>query len=86
MLGFFKPAEGCTVDQEDGTPWPAEGMDAPNTLFNRRRIACGDLIEAERPPEPEPEAPAEIAPHAGDELPKTETETPKRTRRPTGDK
>ncbi len=49
MLGFYKPAEGCTVDQEDGRPWPAEGMDAPNTLFVRRRISCGDLIEAERP-------------------------------------
>jgi hypothetical protein len=84
MLGFFKPAEGCTVDQEDGTPWPEEGMDAPNTLFNRRRIACGDLIEADRPAEPSPEEPKEIDPPAGGENP--QTETPKRTRRPTGDK
>lgn len=86
MLGFFKPAEGCTVDQEDGTPWPAEGMDTPNTLFNRRRIACGDLIEANRQAEPLPEEPGESDPPAGDEKPKTQTETPKRTRRPTGDK
>ena len=78
MLGFFKPDEGCTVDQEDGTPWPDEGMDAPNTLFVRRRIACGDLIEAQPP--------AEIDPPGGGEPLKPETETPKRTRRPTGDK
>lgn len=38
MLGFYKPAEGMTVDQENGTPWPAEGMDAPDTLFVRRRM------------------------------------------------
>jgi hypothetical protein len=86
MLGFFKPAEGCTVDQEDGTLWPAEGMDAPNTLFNRRRIACGDLIETDRPAEPPPEEPEESDPPAGEEQPETQTETPKRTRRPTGDK
>jgi hypothetical protein len=84
MLGFFKPAEGCTVDQEDGTPWPAEGMDAPNTLFNRRRIACGDLIKADRPAETAPEEPKEIDPQASGE--EHQTETPKRTRRPTGDK
>ncbi|MGO8323680.1 DUF2635 domain-containing protein [Rhizobium ruizarguesonis] len=47
MLGFYKPAEGMTVDQENGTPWPADGMDAPNTLFVRRRITCGDLVEAD---------------------------------------
>ncbi|XKM42028.1 DUF2635 domain-containing protein [Rhizobium ruizarguesonis] len=47
MLGFYKPAEGMTVDQENGTPWPADGMDALNTLFVRRRIACGDLVEAD---------------------------------------
>lgn len=47
MLGFYKPAEGMTVDQENGTPWPADGMDAPDTLFVRRRIACGDLVEGD---------------------------------------
>jgi hypothetical protein len=95
MLGFLKPAEGCTVDQEDGTPWPSDGMDAPNTLFVRRRIACGDLVEAERPvvapADPEPEVvPAivtedetpEIDPPAG----ATETETPPRARRFKGEK
>ncbi|PDT05703.1 hypothetical protein CO666_03615 [Rhizobium chutanense] len=95
MLGFLKPAEGMTVDQEDGRPWPANGMDAPNTLFVRRRIACGDLVEAERPvvvpadPEPEVEPPIvpedetpEIDPAAG----ATETETPPRPRRSKGEK
>lgn len=88
MLGFFKPAEGCTVDQEDGRPWPSEGMDAPNTLFHRRRIACRDLIAADRP---EPEAsiendpPAEIDPPGGEEQPETQTETPKRTRKAKGE-
>jgi hypothetical protein len=95
MLGFLKPAEGCTVDQEDGTPWPADGMDAPNTLFVRRRIACGDLIETERPvvapADPEGEAEPPIVPE--DETPEvdppagaTETETPPRSRRPKGEK
>jgi hypothetical protein len=49
MIRFLKPAPGRHVDQLDGTPWPAEGMDAPDTLFVRRRIKDGDLIEAERP-------------------------------------
>lgn len=49
MTQFLKPAEGRTVDQEDGSPWPLDGMDAPNTLFVRRRLRDGDLIDAERP-------------------------------------
>lgn len=95
MLGFLKPAEGCTVDQEDGRPWPAEGMDAPNTLFVRRRIACGDLVEADRPvvasADPEVEGEQPIVPE--DETPETdppagatETETPPRSRRSKGEK
>ncbi|RFB92051.1 hypothetical protein B5K08_15830 [Rhizobium leguminosarum bv. trifolii] len=98
MLGFLKPAEGCTVDQEDGRPWPAVGMDAPNTLFVRRRIACGDLVEAERPVavspimETEGEQPAVVVtPESegagGEQLTEvTETETPPRSRRTKGDK
>ncbi|MGZ2500430.1 DUF2635 domain-containing protein [Rhizobium leguminosarum] len=95
MLGFLKPAEGCTVDQEEGSPWPADGMDAPNTLFVRRRIACGDLVEAERPVE----APADIETEGEppivreDETPEieqpdgaSETETPPRSRRSKGEK
>ncbi|MBB3963486.1 DUF2635 domain-containing protein [Rhizobium metallidurans] len=50
-MKFLKPAEGRTVDQPDGTPWPPEGMEAPDTLFVRRRIADGDLIEADVPAE-----------------------------------
>jgi hypothetical protein len=52
MLKFLKPAPGLEVPQPDGNPWPAEGMDAPDTLFVRRRIRDGDLIEAERPADP----------------------------------
>lgn len=37
-------AEGRTVLQEDGSPWPSEGKIPEDTLFNRRRIADGDLI------------------------------------------
>lgn len=46
-MKFLKPAEGRTVHQPDGAPWPADGMEAPSTLFVRRRIADGDLIEVE---------------------------------------
>lgn len=45
---FLKAAEGRTVRQEEtGEPWPAEGAWAENTRFVRRRLADGDLIEAE---------------------------------------
>lgn len=37
-------AEGRTVLTEDGALWPAEGMDDPETLFTRRRLADGDLV------------------------------------------
>lgn len=46
---FLKPAPGRHVDQLDGTPWPADGMEADNSLFVRRRLKDGDLIEADRP-------------------------------------
>ncbi|TAY75340.1 DUF2635 domain-containing protein [Rhizobium ruizarguesonis] len=93
MLGFYKPAEGMTVDQENGTPWPADGMDAPNTLFNRRRINCGDLVEAERPVEASADAELEeeqpIVPEGeppeGEQIPDaTLTETPSPSRRSRG--
>ncbi|KEC73908.1 hypothetical protein RLPCCGM1_c2027 [Rhizobium leguminosarum bv. phaseoli CCGM1] len=98
MLGFYRPAEGCTVDQEDGRPWPAEGMDAPNTLFVRRRIACGDLVEAERPvvvspiEQTEGEQPAVVVTPEGEDAggeqltEGNETETPSRSRRTKGEK
>lgn len=46
---FLKPAPGRHVDQLDGTPWPTDGMDAPDTLFVRRRLKDGDLIETSQP-------------------------------------
>ncbi len=46
MTKFLKPADGRTVPQPDGRPWPAEGMDADDTLYVRRRLADGDLVAA----------------------------------------
>lgn len=37
-------AEGRTVKQADGAPWPEDGLEDPGTLFTRRRLADGDLI------------------------------------------
>lgn len=37
-------ADGRTVRQPDGTPWPKDGLEDPGTLFTRRRLADGDLI------------------------------------------
>lgn len=50
-------AEGRTVLTDDGKPWPAEGLPDPGTLFTRRRLADGDLVEM--PETAEPAAPAE---------------------------
>ncbi|MCD2176444.1 DUF2635 domain-containing protein [Rhizobium sp. C1] len=60
---FLKQGEGRTVRQENGQPWPAEGMEAEDTLYIRRRIRDEDLVPADRPTEPAPsiEEPAEIA-------------------------
>lgn len=84
---FLKAAEGRLVHQEDGKPWPVEGMAAPSTLFVRRRIADGDLVEAK------PEAPAAEEPgkeHSGQDesgqTGTTETEPPRRKKaKETGD-
>lgn len=47
---YLKPAPGRSVDQPDTLqPWPAEGMETASTLFVRRRLKDGDLVEAERP-------------------------------------
>ena len=49
---FLKAAEGRTVRREqDGSPWPAEGDWAELSLFVRRRLDDGDMVEAE-PPKP----------------------------------
>jgi hypothetical protein len=53
MTKFLKPAEGRTVHQETGEPWPLAGMDALDTLFTRRRLIDGDLIEADPAASPE---------------------------------
>ncbi|MDR6102794.1 hypothetical protein QE369_002991 [Agrobacterium larrymoorei] len=44
MAKILIAAEGRTVHQPDGTLWPAEGMEDPDTHFTRRRIDDGDLI------------------------------------------
>jgi len=49
---FLKPGIGCFVLQEDGTPWPEDGMEAPDTTFVRRRIADKDLVPATPKTEP----------------------------------
>lgn len=47
MNRFLKAAEGRSVLAEDGTAWPQAGAWADDTLYIRRRLADGDLIEAE---------------------------------------
>lgn len=41
----LKPADGRTVPMEDGRAWPEGGATVPVTLYIRRRIADGDLVE-----------------------------------------
>mgnify|MGYP001040071885 CR=1 FL=1 len=57
MARILIAAEGRTVFAEDKTPWPAEGLPDPGTLFTRRRLADGDLVEL--PHAAEPAAPAD---------------------------
>ncbi|MBD8554917.1 DUF2635 domain-containing protein [Rhizobium sp. CFBP 8762] len=52
MTTVYKQAEGRTVLQEDGSAWPQDGRAIPDTLFFRRRVADGDLVETQ------PEQPA----------------------------
>lgn len=49
MAKFLKEAEGRSVYLPDGNRWPAEGALDPETYFTRRRIADGDLVEANPP-------------------------------------
>ncbi|MDG9793734.1 DUF2635 domain-containing protein [Brucella anthropi] len=42
----LKLAPGRTVPMEDGRDWPEGGATVPVTLYIRRRIADGDLVEA----------------------------------------
>lgn len=72
---FLKAAEGRTVRRpEDGSLWPEAGDWAENTIFIRRRIEDGDLVEADPPKvsENEPELVAEAA-----AAPTTEAEPPR---------
>lgn len=39
-------AEGRSVPMEDGSAWPAEGATVEVTLYIRRRLRDGDLVEA----------------------------------------
>lgn len=41
----LKLAPGRTVPMEDGRDWPEGGATVPVTLYIRRRIADGDLVE-----------------------------------------
>lgn len=41
----LKLAPGRTVPMEDGREWPEGGATVPVTLYIRRRIADGDLVE-----------------------------------------
>jgi hypothetical protein len=52
---WLAPGEGRLVPQEDGKPWPTEGMEDPDTLYTRRRVADGDLVKVPAPQKPEGE-------------------------------
>lgn len=54
-------AAGRKVPQEDGSPWPKEGLAVERSLYIRRRIADGDLVET-RPAAAAEAVPAETAP------------------------
>ncbi len=74
----LKLAEGRSVPMEDGKVWPPEGATVEVTLYIRRRLADGDLVECEpAAPLPAADEPAEPAPPepAPEAEPETETET-----------
>lgn len=52
---WLAPVKGRLVPQEDGTPWPTAGMEDPETLYTRRRVADGDLVKVPAPKKPEGE-------------------------------
>lgn len=71
----LKLADGRKVPMEDGKAWPAEGASVEVTLYIRRRLADGDLVEVE----PQATAPAEADSPSLD--PEDEPETPQITGR-----
>ncbi|MCY1668323.1 DUF2635 domain-containing protein [Rhizobium sp. SL86] len=83
MMKFLKPAPGRTVHLPDGTEIPAAGMDIEDSLFRRRRLADGDLIEAEPP---SAASAPEAEPHDGTETETAEAEAPAKTTKPKGGK
>lgn len=74
-------AEGRTVPMEDGKDWPAEGATVEVTLYIRRRLADGDLVECapaappvvEETAEPAQTPPPEPVAEAGTETEQTNT-------------
>lgn len=71
----LKLAEGRSVPMEDGKEWPAGGATVEVTLYIRRRIADGDLVECEpSAPAPAAEEPAVPQPDPASEI-EAETET-----------
>lgn len=44
---FLKPGEGRLVPMEDGSDWPADGIETETTRFVRRRYRAGDLVKAD---------------------------------------
>lgn len=71
------------VPQEDGRPWPPQGITVEETtLYLRRRLRDGDIVEAPLLEEDAPPA-GDLDPPAGDPPP---DETPPAGRRRKGDK
>lgn len=77
MKRRLKLAEGRSVPMEDGSAWPAEGVGVEDSLYVRRRLRDGDVVEIDDelepatppvPPEtlsPEPPVRPQAEPKAG---------------------
>jgi hypothetical protein len=64
---FVKPAQPeLLVPVPDAPPherWlQPEGREVPDTLYWRRRLGDGDVVEATPPPEPQPEPQPDLKP------------------------
>lgn len=46
---FLKQAEGRKVPQENGNPWPEDGLEVEVTAYIRRRIKDEDLVASKKP-------------------------------------
>ncbi|HLO63159.1 MAG TPA: DUF2635 domain-containing protein [Azonexus sp.] len=59
---YVKPTEGRTVpDPARGDTLPPQGRTVEASQYWQRRLADGDVVEAEPEPEPEEETPADAA-------------------------